>query len=334
MCQAWEGLLPFQRSLNLMARPSAANLVVIGSLNVDLIAQVEHLPSPGETVVARNLVKRFGGKGGNQALAAARHGAQVMFLGNLGDDPDGRDYRNHLRREGVNCSALNTIRGVTGCAYITVDQAGENQIVVIPGANGALTGPSIKMQRARIAVAKALLLQLEIPLEAAVDAIRIANESKVAVVLNPSPVAKAFPWGDVKLDVVIVNDPEAREIFDLSPAAAAQHHDSWKERLTAKRIRHIIITRGGSPTLHISKSGVEEIPAHPVQPIDTVGAGDTFAGVFTTHFAEGAEIDEAIRWANTAAALSTLKQGAQEGIPHRGDVQSALDEVKPSSKGR
>ena len=307
-----------------MARPSAANIVVIGSLNVDLIAQVDHLPKPGDTVAATQLVKRFGGKGGNQALAAARQGAQVMFIGNLGDDPDGRDYRNHLRREGINCSSLNNVKGVTGNAYITVDQAGENQIVVIPGANGVLTGPSIKMQRARIAVAKMLLLQLEIPMDAAVDAIRIANEAKVAVVLNASPVLPKFPWGDLKFDVVIVNENEARQIFELSPSAAAAHHDSWKERLMAKRIRHLIITRGGSSTLLISKTGVEEVPAFPVTPVDTVGAGDTFAGAFTTYLAEGIDILEAIRWANAAAALSTQKSGAQEGVPHRGDVQSAL----------
>lgn len=311
-----------------MARTSAANIVVIGSINVDLIAKVAHLPKPGDTVSATQLVKRFGGKGANQALAAARHGAQVMLIGNLGDDPDGRDYRNHLRREGINCSSLNTIRGGTGNAFISVDDKGENQIVVIPGANGALTGPSIKMQRSRIAVAKALLIQLEIPTEAVTDAIRIANETKVSVVLNASPVAPDFPWGDLKLDVVIVNDNEAQQIFDLKPSAAAAHHDSWKERLTKHRIRELIITRGAQPTLLITKVSVTEVPAHPITPVDTVGAGDTFAGAFVTHFAEGADLIESIRWANVAAALSTQKSGAQEGVPHRGDVQSALTKAK------
>jgi ribokinase len=318
----------------IMARPSSASLVVVGSLNVDFIASVSLLPKPGDTVVANQLSKRFGGKGGNQALSAARHGAQVMMLGCLGDDPDGRDYRNHLRREGVNCSALNTTRSVTGCAHITVDAKGENQIVVIPGANGTLTGPSIKMQRARIAVAGALLVQLEIPMESAVEAIKIANESKVSVILNASPVTPNFPWNEVRLDAVIVNENEAREIFGLTPGAAAQHHESWKERLTTKRIRHLVITRGANPTLLISKSGVTEVPAHPVEPVDTVGAGDTFAGVFATQMAEGAELPEVIRWANAAAALSTLKHGAQEGIPYRGDVQSALLETKSSSRAR
>lgn len=311
-----------------MARTSAANIVVIGSINVDLIARVEHLPKPGDTVSATQLVKRFGGKGANQALAAARHGAQVMLIGNLGDDPDGRDYRNHLRREGINCSSLNTVKGGTGNAFISVDDKGENQIVVIPGANGALTGPSVKMQRSRIAVAKALLIQLEIPVEAVADAIRIANETKVSVVLNASPVAPDFPWGDLKMDVVIVNDNEAQEIFDLKPSAAAAHHDSWKERLTKHRIRDLIITRGGQPTLLITKTAVAEVPAHPITPVDTVGAGDTFAGAFVTHFAEGTDLIECIRWANVAAALSTQKSGAQEGVPHRGDVQSAMTKTK------
>ncbi len=158
-----------------MARIPQPNIVILGSLNMDMIARVDHLPAPGETVAASSVEKRFGGKGANQALAAARQGAQVTLIGCLGDDPDGRDYRNHLRREGVNCSSLNTVRGGTGTAFISVDAEGENQIVVIPGANATLTEPAVKMQRARIAVAKLLLLQLEIPLESAVDAIRIAN---------------------------------------------------------------------------------------------------------------------------------------------------------------
>lgn len=311
-----------------MARPSSANIVVIGSLNVDFIAHTAHLPGAGDTVVAEQLVKRFGGKGGNQALSAVRQGAQVMLIGNLGDDPDGRDYRNHLRREGVNCSSLNTVRGVTGSAYITVDPQGKKQTVIIPGANGALTGPSIKVQRARIAVVKALLIQLEIPLEAAVDAIRIANESKVPVVLNASPLTPDFPWQSVKTDVLIINQHEACLLFGTTLAAATLGQEPWKERLAERQIRHLIITRGASSTLHVSKSGVEEVPVHEVTPVDTVGAGDVFAGAFTAHYAEGTDVLESIRWANTAAALATLKSGAQEGVPYRGDVQSVLGTIR------
>ncbi|MES2595530.1 MAG: ribokinase [Verrucomicrobiota bacterium] len=311
-----------------MARPSAANIVVIGSLNVDFIAQVPHLPGPGDAVVAAQLEKRFGGKGGNQALSAVRQGAQVMLIGNLGDDPDGRDYRNHLRREAVNCSSLNTVRGTTGSAYVTVDPKGRTHTVIIPGANGQLTGPSIKMQRPRIAVTGALLIQLEIPLEPALDAIRIANEAKVPVVLNASPITPDFPWGEVKIDVLIVNQHEARQLFETTISSSSANHESWKERLAERKIRHLIITRGATATLSIGKSGVDEVPVQTITPVDTVGAGDVFAGAFTAHYAEGTEIVECIRWANTAAALSTLKSGAQEGVPYRGDVQSVLGTVR------
>lgn len=301
-----------------MARIPQPNIVILGSLNMDMIARVDHLPAPGETVAASSVEKRFGGKGANQALAAARQGAQVTLIGCLGDDPDGRDYRNHLRREGVNCSSLNTVRGGTGTAFISVDAEGENQIVVIPGANAALTEPAVKMQRARIAVAKLLLLQLEIPLESAVDAIRIANEARVPVILNASPIRADFPWGEVTIDVLILNEAEAASVFGSADPEA------WKERLSGKRIRHLIVTRGGRSTLVMSKTSLHEVPAHPVTPVDTVGAGDTFAGAFVAHYAEGTAIEESVRWANTAAALSTLESGAQEGVPRRGDVQSAL----------
>lgn len=301
-----------------MAKTSTVSIVVLGSLNIDLITQVDHLPAPGETVAATGLEKRFGGKGANQALAATRQGAQVTLIGCLGDDPDGRDYRNHLRREGVNCSSLNTVRGGTGTAFISVDAQGENQIVVILGANAGLTPPSVKMQRSRIAVTKLLLLQLELPLESVLDAIHIANEARVPVILNASPVRADFPWGEVTIDVLILNETETASVF------GAADPEQWKDSLSAKRIRHLITTRGGKSTLIVSKTAVHEVPAHPVTLVDTVGAGDSFAGAFAAHYGEGIAIEEAVRWANTAAALSTLKSGAQEGVPRRGDVQSAL----------
>jgi ribokinase len=304
-----------------MAKSKAANIVVLGSLNVDLIAQVEHLPTAGETVLASKLEKRFGGKGGNQALAAARQGAQVNIIACLGDDPEGRDYRNHLRRENINCSSLNTIRGSTGSAFISVDALGENQIVVIPGANTALTAPSVKMQRPRIAVAKAMLVQMEIPLDTVLAAISIANETSVPAILNASPIRTDFPWGNVTIDVLIINEKEASQIFEVTETVAIQ------SQLSNKGIRQLIITRGDKSTQCLTKMTVTEVPTHPITPTDTTGAGDAFAGAFTAHFAEGVSITESVKWANVAAALSTLRLGAQEGLPHRGDVQSAMTKL-------
>lgn len=308
-----------------MARNSAASVVVVGSMNVDLIASVKRLPAAGETVSASSLEKRFGGKGANQALAAARHGALVTLIGCLGDDPDGRDYRNHLRREGINCSAVNTVKGGTGNAFIAVDAKGENQIIVIPGANAALTAPTLKMQRSRIEVAKALLIQLEVPLETVVESIKLANGRDVPVVLNPSPIHPEFPWGEVAITVLIVNSGEAQQIFGADAEEMAEKVEEWKAWLGQKKIRTLIVTRGEKSTLVLTETGLKKVAAHKVKAVDTVGAGDTFAGAFTTHLAEGAPLLECVRWANTAGALATLKVGAQEGIPHRGDVQSALN---------
>lgn len=307
-----------------MARNTAASVVVVGSMNVDLIASVKRLPGPGETVAAAGLEKRFGGKGANQALAASRHGAQVTLIGCLGDDPDGRDYRNHLRREGINCSSVNTVKSGTGSAFIAVDTKGENQIIVIPGANALLTAPALKMQRSRIEVAKALLVQLEVPLETVVEAIKLANGREVPVVLNPSPIHPDFPWGKVTINVLIVNGGEAKEIFGADPADIGDQLDAWKARLVEKGVRTLVVTRGEKSTLVLTEAGLKKVATHKVKPLDTVGAGDTFAGAFTTHLAEGAALLECVRWANAAGALATLKVGAQEGIPHRGDVQSAL----------
>ena len=309
-----------------MARNSAASVVVVGSMNVDLIASVKRLPAAGETVSASSLEKRFGGKGANQALAAARHGALVTLIGCLGDDPDGRDYRNHLRREGINCSAVNTVKGGTGNAFIAVDAKGENQIIVIPGANAALTAPSLKMQRSRIEVAKALLIQLEVPLETVVESIKLANGRDVPVVLNPSPIHPEFPWGEVAITVLIVNSGEAQQIFGADAEDMTEKVDEWKAWLGQKKIRTLIVTRGEKSTLVLTESGLKKVATHKVKAVDTVGAGDTFAGAFTTHLAEGAPLLECVRWANAAGALATLKVGAQEGIPHRGDVQSALND--------
>lgn len=308
-----------------MPRTSAAPVAVVGSLNMDLIAAVHHLPGAGETVSATSLERRFGGKGANQALAASRQGANVTLIGCLGDDPDGRDYRNHLRREGINCSTVNTVRGQgTGSAFIAVDARGENQIIVIPGANSALTPPSLKMLRSRIEVAKALLLQLEIPLETVIEAIQIANQARIPIVLNPSPCVANFPWGKVAVNVLIVNRTEAEFIFGADPDAMAEAVDSWKEKIKTKGITSLIVTRGERSTLVLTESGLKKVATHKVKPVDTVGAGDAFAGAFTTHFAEGAPLLECVRWANVAGALATLKPGAQDGCPHRGDVQSAL----------
>jgi ribokinase len=309
-----------------MSRATSAVITVVGSLNVDLIADVQRLPRPGETVVAPRLTRRFGGKGANQALAAVRQGARVTMIGCVGDDPEGRTYMDQLRRESITVSTMKTARGTsTGTAFIAVDATAENQIIVHPGANGELTAAAVRNQRARIAVASALLVQFEIPLEAVLAAIEIANGSSIPVVLNPSPANPEFPWGTPRIDVLIVNQPEAEALFGLPVDTLETDFKAWDAAIAAKKIRTLIVTRGARSTLTLHHDEFAAVPCHPVEPVDTVGAGDTFAGAFTAQHYSGKPFLEAVHWANVAGALATLKAGAQEGIPMAGDITQALN---------
>ncbi|MBI5690750.1 MAG: ribokinase [Verrucomicrobia bacterium] len=294
---------------------SAGRVTVVGSLNVDRIWRVARLPRPGETVFATETRLEFGGKGANQAVAAARHGAKVSMIGALGADADGALYREHLRREGVGEAAVAALSGVaSGAAFICVDGGGENQILVDSGANGRLTVAQAEAALAALLPScDTLLVGLECPLAVAVAALRAAARAGVRALFNPSPVVPEFPWGEVPIDTVIVNEHECAEIFGSAEATAPAR----------RGVRHLVVTQGAAPTLFVSADGVRSIATHPVTPRDTVGAGDTFAGTLAARLAEGTEWGEAIAIANVAAALSTLGAGAQTPIPRRAEVEAA-----------
>lgn len=308
-----------------MSRTSGAVLTVVGSLHVDVTASVKRLPLPGETMAAESVTRRYGGKGANQALAATRQGARVSLIGCVGDDPDARSYLDELRREKITVSTVKTLRNTqTGSALIVVDDQGENTIIVHAGANASLTAATVRTQRARIEVAAAVLLQLEVPLEAAMEALSIAASAKVPALLNPSPWDGSFPFGQSPIDVVIANESEALAMTGMDAASLEKRTDDWVTWMKAGKIGRLIITRGPQSTLALDGKKFIEIPPHPVKAVDRVGAGDTFAGAFAAHFYGGKSFVEALRWANAAAALSTSKAGAQEGMPLQGEVAVAL----------
>ena len=298
-------------------------MVVVGSLNLDLIAQVERLPAAGETVPARGLLRRFGGKGANQAVAAARQGATVTLIGCVGNDADGAAYREHLaRREGINVRSLRQIpRTPTGTALIAVDRHGQNSIVVVAGANARLTAATVRAPAAIFRRAQALLVQLEVPLPAVLEAMRLANAAGVPVVFNPSPLRADFPWGRVTLHAVIVNEIEAQQIFGRPVGNLERTAPAWRYELAERRISQLLITRGAKSTLCLTADRCFAVPTVRVRPVDTVGAGDTFAGKFTARLAEGCALAEAVALANCAGALATLKSGAQEAMPTRRATQ-------------
>jgi ribokinase len=297
---------------------SSPRVVVVGSLNVDYIASVSRLPAPGETVAASGLIKRFGGKGANQAIAAARQGTKVSLIGCVGNDEDGRAYCRRLRIEGIDSRGIRrTPKAPTGTALIAVDGKAENMIIVAAGANGQLTPSTIHALEGLIAGAGVMLLQFEIPISANLAAIQLANRAGVPVVLNPSPLQEAFPWGKSQVDTLIVNAGEAQAIFGLPPEDFSNRRLAWTNALAECKTSSLIITRGAQPTVCFSHGDYCEIPTLKVKPIDTVGAGDAFAGAFAARRAEGLDLISATRLANCAGALTTLKAGAQEAIPGR-----------------
>jgi ribokinase len=291
-------------------------IAVVGSLNIDLVAAVDRLPGAGETVAATRLRKLFGGKGANQAIAAARYGAGVRMIGCLGGDADGALYRARLEQYSIDTAGVATAaKSLTGAALIGVAASAENLIMVAPEANGRLTPVWVRRRRRLIESAQALLLQCEVPVNSVLAAIRLANAARVPVVLNPSPVDAAFPWGEAQVDYAIVNETEARAVFRLDPATWQLQAARWRRKMRALGIGTLTITCGGAPTRCLTAETSSSVPTRQVIPVDTVGAGDCFAGTFTAALASGEPLEAAILHANHAAALSTLQPGAQPRPP-------------------
>jgi ribokinase len=293
---------------------SDPTVVVVGSLNVDHTFRVPRIPAAGETLTARSALTGFGGKGANQAVAAARAGARVRLIGCVGDDDPGEAYLAHLVAEGIDTGDMLTAAGeATGSAFITVDDEGENSIVVHPGANHALTPEMIADAAPAFADADVLLLQLECPLAAVRRAAELAREAGTTVILNPSPWDDALRGAGVPVDIYIVNETEATAIGGGKSQAIAASP-------SALGCHTIIVTRGAEPTVVVTGVGTIQATPPAVTPVDTVGAGDTFAGAFSVAFAEGQPLSEAVAFANRAAALATTQAGAQAAIPTREQI--------------
>lgn len=306
---------------------AAPRVIVVGSVNVDHVWSVTSLPAPGQTLLAKSVRQEFGGKGANQAVAAARQGASVALAAITGDDPEGERYRCHLAEaEQIDVSALLTQRSSpTGVAHVYVDDSGENMIVVHRGANQCLPSePLVAAIRRLVPGADLILLQLEIPLEIVRQVLELAADAGIATMLNASPFEPALRW-DIPVDTVVVNETECREFFGSEPSALIDLSATARRALFERhRVLNLVVTRGAKPTLHLSVDAIHTVPAHPVTPRDTVGAGDTFAGALAVRRAEGAAWPSALRHANTAAALSTLAAGAQTAMPDRATVDRLL----------
>ncbi len=309
-----------------MPKSKHSIVTVAGSLNIDYLSSVSHLPGPGDTVAASQLQILFGGKGANQAIAAARQGAHVHFIGSVGDDDRGSSYLSYLEKENIDTQAVSQRENThTGSAMIAVDQHGENMIIVAAGANGETGVRDIQKSAELINKADLLVLQLELPLDAVVSAIQIANQAQTPVIFNPSPINEEFPWGELSIQYLIVNEGEAEAILGTHIDASCEP-DKVAALLKAKNIDQVIITRGSKSTLFFSLTERIEIAAFPVTPVDTVGAGDAFCGAFAARLAGNPETPMAdlLKIANAAGALTTLAHGAQDPIPDKKTTDEQL----------
>ncbi|MFI1650620.1 ribokinase [Streptomyces avidinii] len=290
-------------------------IAVLGSTNMDLVAYVPKAPRLGETVTGRAFRTVPGGKGANQAVAAARCGGQVVMIGAVGADEFGVRLRSALTAAGVDTAPLRTVEGASGTAHITVDDEGGNSIIVIPGANAAVTGLEAG-DEARIAAAGSLLLQLELPLSAVLAGARAARARGVRTVLTPAP-AQSLPAELLAAtDLLVPNEHEAAALTGLTdPLQCA-------EALLAD-VPEVVITLGAAGVLYAARGRDPlTVPAPRVRAVDTTAAGDTFVGALAVALGEGRPMPGALHWASAAAALSVQRHGAQDSMPTRAETDA------------
>lgn len=286
-------------------------VAVVGSANVDLVARTERLPGPGETVLGHEFFEAPGGKGLNQAVAAARAGARTAFVAMVGQDAAADLVRSVLDADHIDASAVGTCDLPTGRALIGVSDDGENSIIVVPGANARLLPPSITVHGPLIAAAGVVLAQLEVPIETIIAAFEAARAVGVTTILNPAP-ATALPRELLQLvDICVPNEHEAEllgGVASLLDAGATT----------------VVVTEGERGASVTSAAGSYRVPAFVVVPVDTTAAGDSFCGALAARLAVGDPLPEALRWAAAAGALATTRVGAVPSVPHLDELESVL----------
>ena len=301
----------------------AGRVCVIGSANMDMVVRARRLPRPGETVVGGSFHTCPGGKGANQAVAAARMGARVTMVGRLGADASGTELRKVLAREGVDLTAMRTATGVsTGVALITVDEdSGENTIVGVGGANLLVSPEDVRGVAGLIRSAEVLLMQLEVPVETVETATNLAHGVGRKVILNAAP-AHPLPESLLRaLDVLIANETEAAA---LAGEESAGDPEQLAEAILSKGPVAVVLTLGGRGAIVAEQSGTTVVPSIKVAATDTVGAGDAFCGTVAAMRAEGKSLAQAVRIGCIAGALATTKPGAIPSLPTREAVGEIL----------
>ncbi|MBT6813377.1 MAG: ribokinase [Anaerolineae bacterium] len=305
------------------------HIVVVGSLNMDLVVRVPHMPIPGETVLGNDFQNIPGGKGANQAVGAARMGARVTMIGKVGNDEFGKALTKNLANEGVGISHISVDeKEATGIAMITLDQNGQNSIVVASGANMALKPEDIRTAWKKISDIDVLVMPLEVSLECVEEAVRLATESSVKVILNPAPAQKLSDDLLKKVDVLVPNESETSLLTGLAVESIEDAKIAAKS-LLEKGAGAIVLTLGSRGALLISENQPAIISTpYKVNVVDTTAAGDSFVAALSVGIVEGLPLENALRQATAAGALAVTKMGAQPCMPTKKEVNELMEEQR------
>jgi ribokinase len=289
-------------------------ITVIGSINMDLVTKTSTVPKVGETVIGESYFTIPGGKGANQAVAAARLGAEVTLIGCVGDDTFGGELKRHLAQQEVNTDYIKTISDTsTGIAAITLSK-GDNSIIVVPGANNFVTPEVVKHHEHLIAKSDIVLLQLEIPLSSVLEATELAKKHNVPVILNPAPIQNLPKDLVLQVDYMTPNEHEQEMLLSNSELSAAE----------LSQIKEKCIVTQGSKGVKLYQTEEQLIPSYPVEAVDSTGAGDSFNGALAVSLSKGMSLQEACQFANAVGALSVTKLGAQAGMPTLEEVEKFM----------
>jgi len=295
-------------------------IVVLGSLNMDLVVRTPRLPTPGETLIGGPFQTFPGGKGANQAVAVARLGAPVFMIGRVGCDAFGQELIAAAARDGVDTRGISQDpEAATGVALITVEASGQNTIIVVAGANYLISPQHIEPYSAFIRQASLLVMQLEIPLETVQAAARLARQAGVPVLLNPAP-AQPLPQDLLRnIDLLAPNQSE------LALLAGGGSIESAAQSLIDQGVSTVLVTLGDQGAFVLDREGRTSAPAFSVSAVDAVAAGDAFIGAFAVALSEGKTVLEAARWGNAAGAIAVTRHGAQPSLPRRDEVVAMLE---------
>ena len=314
---------------------SLGTVVVVGSLNVDLVVHAPRLPGPGETLTGNGFATDEGGKGANQAVAAARMGARVAMIGRVGHDDHGRRLLAALQREGIDVDAVGVDDAApTGIAAIVVAHDGENSIVVVPGANHALSVQHIEGQAARLTTARVVVAQLETPQATVFHALQLARRAGAVTLLNAAPAAELSAQQLAAVQWLVVNESEAAGLLGTSVDDVAQA-GAAAQALRLLGPRDVVVTLGAHGLVHADSAGTAHHAVAAVKAVDTTGAGDTFVGVLAAGLAQGLPANEALHRGQAAAAIAVTRRGAQAAMPTLAEVAAACRHLLPrAGEGR